>query len=29
MKVQLSDPSEADNLLDSGAYEKLCEEEDH
>ena len=29
MKVKLSDPKEADSLLDSSAYEKLCEEEDH
>lgn len=29
MKVKLSNPSEADSLLDSSAYEKLCEEEDH
>ena len=29
MKVELSDPKEAENLMDSGAYEKLCEEEDH
>ena len=29
MKVKVSDPKEADGLLDSSAYEKLCEEEDH
>ncbi len=26
MKVKMSDPSEIDNLLDGGAYAKLCEE---